>query len=289
MSALWNAAERRVVSLAMKRSVWLATSLVVLLGTPSAAQSMAQSPPAAAPPRADTTRHVLGVDPSRVQPAQFLYRLSMTRDTAVSSLGDQHFRISELVYAGTPALLFAREGTEGVAVTNDSLVVRRDDLRPLHWIAAHGVARVAAEFTPDSIFGAMSSPLGKQNIVLPNRADLLVNVMAVDAVISSLPLAAAWRDSAAVLLLDSGGSVIVPVTLAVEGEEHVTVPSGDYDCWIVSIESERGSERLWVTKQGQIVVRAEQVLPELGGATLTRSLVQTDSPALPAVSVRQPQ
>ena len=273
----------------MKRPVWLAASLVVLLGMPSAAQSMAQSPPAAAPPHVDTTRHVLGVDPSRVQPAQFLYRLSMTRDTAVSSLGDQHFRISELVYAGTPALLFVREGTEGVAVTNDSLVVRRDDLRPLHWIASHGVARVAAEFTPDSIFGAMSSPLGKQNIVLPNRADLLVNVMAVDAVVSSLPLAAAWRDSAAVLLLDSGGSVIVPVTLAVEGEEHVTVPSGDYDCWIVSIESERGSERLWVTKQGQIVVRAEQVLPELGGATLTRALVQTDSPALPAVSVRQPQ
>jgi hypothetical protein len=274
----------------MTRSVAIGLALLAAPARTVHAQNAQQvSVVAAAPTRADTTVHRLPIDASRLQPAQFVYRLSLLRDTVASELGDQHFTVSVLTYAGTPALLFAREGMQGVAALNDSLIVRHDDLRPLHWIALHGVARVAAEFTPDSVFGAMSSPLGKQNVVLRNRADLLVNPMAVDMALSALPLAMTWRDSTSLLLLDSGGSVLVPATIAVEGEDHVTVSAGDFDCWIVSLESERGSERLWVTKQGQIVVRAEQVLPELGGAILTRQLVRSDSPSLPAVSARLPQ
>ena len=245
----------------------------------------AQTAPAAAPAHTDSVTHRLAVDASRLQPGTYVYQLSLMRDSASTPLGDQHFVVSTLDYAGTPALLFARNGMQGVAMASDSLVVRRDDLRPLHWIASHGLARVAAEFTPDSIFGAMTSPLGKQNVVLPNRGDLLVNAMAVDAVVSSLPLTTAWRDSASLLVIDAGGSALTPATLAVEGEEHVTVPSGEFDCWIVSLEAERGSERLWVTKQGQVVVRSEQVLPELG-ATLVRTLSQSDNPALMPTSVR---
>jgi hypothetical protein len=66
------------------------------------------------------------------------------------------------------------------------------------------------------------------------------------------------------------------------------VPAGDFDCWIVSLETERGSERVWVTKQGQIVVRAEQVLPDLAGAVITRVLVQSDTPALMPASAKLP-
>ena len=236
--------------------------------------AIAQTPAPAAPARPDSTTHRLALDASRVQPGQFLYQLSLMRDSTGTPLGEQRFVISTLDYAGTPALLLARNGMEGVALASDSLVVRRDDLRPLHWIATHGLARVAVEFTPDSVFGAMTSPLGKQNIVLPNRADLLVNMMAVDAVVSALPLSTTWRDSASLLVIDAGGSALTPATLAVEGEEHVTTPAGEFDCWIVSVEVERGSERLWVAKQGQFVVRAEQVLPGLG-ATMVRTLAES--------------
>jgi hypothetical protein len=225
----------------------------------------------------------------KIQPARFAYRLTLTRDTVTTAVGDQSVVISTLDYAGTPALLLARTGDQGVASVNDSLVVRRDDLRPLHWIASHGVARVAAEFTPDSVYGAMTSPLGRQNVVLPNRADLLVNSAAVDAVLETLPLAAAWRDSAQMLLIDSGGAALAPVTLSIEGEERITVPAGDFDCWIVGVETERASARMWVSKEGQLVVRSEQILPALDGAVLTRVLVQTDSPALMPASARLPR
>jgi hypothetical protein len=133
----------------------------------------------------------------------------------------------------------------------------------------------------------MTSPLGKQNIVLPNRGDVLVNTMAVDEVLTALPLTSAWRDSASLLVIDAGGATVTPASLAVEGEEHVSVPAGEFDCWIVSVEAERATERLWVTKQGQIVVRTEQLLPDLG-ATLVRVLAQTDSPTLLPTSARLP-
>ena len=248
------------------------------------------APPSAPPPaRVDTVVHRLNVDASKVQQAHYAYHLSLTRDTITSVIGDQSYAVTLLDYAGTPAILLARAGGQGVAAINDSLVIRRDDLRPLHWIASHGVAHLAVEFTPDSIYGAMTSPLGRQNIVLPNRPDLLVNTMSVDAVVAGLPLSAAWRDSAAMIVVDAGGATTTPVSLVVDGEEHITVPAGEFDCWILSIETERGSERLWITKQGQVVVRAEQILPELGSATMTRVLTQTDNPSLLPTSARLPQ
>ena len=282
--AAWNGRETRGVSWRM-----VLFSITWLGAITLASAARAQTPPPSVPARDTVPVHRMSVDATKIQPAQFAYRLTLTRDTVTTAMGDQSLAISVADYAGTSALLFARVGMQGVAAISDSLFVRRDDLRPLHWIASHGVARVAAEFTPDSVYGASSSPLGRRNIVLPNRADLLVNSAAVDAVLASLPLAAAWRDSAEMLLIDSGGAALTPVNLAIEGEERITVPAGDFDCWIVSLETERASARLWVTKQGQLVARSEQILPELEGATLTRVLLQTDSPALMPASARLPQ
>jgi len=115
--------------------------LATLLATGSV---RAQTAPAAAPAHADSVMHRLVVDASHLQPGQYLYQLSLMRDSTSTPLGEQRFVVSTLDYAGTPALLFARNGMQGVALASDSLVVRRDDLRPLHGIAMHGLARVAA-------------------------------------------------------------------------------------------------------------------------------------------------
>ncbi|MFL5616639.1 MAG: hypothetical protein ACJ796_23435 [Gemmatimonadaceae bacterium] len=265
-------------------------SIALLCVTALASHANAQTSSApASPTRSDTVAvHRLPIDASKIQPGRFSYRLLITRDTVVSPIGDQESTISTLDYAGTPAFILVRGGQQGVTTTTDSLTIRRADLQPLHWIASQGVARVAAEFTSDTIFGAMTSPLGKQTIVLPNRGDVLVNVMSVDATLAALPLTATWRDSATMLVVDAGGTALTPVSLAVEGEEHITVPAGEFDCWIVGIETERASARFWVTKQGQVVARSEQPMPQLDGATLTRVLVQTDNAALLSASARLP-
>lgn len=167
-----------------RRALLFSPFAATLVAIASAGSQTAATP---VPSHVDSITHRLTLDATRLQPGQFLYRLTLTHDSASTAIGDQRFIITAIDYAGTPALMLARDGGQGVAVASDSLVVRRDDLRPLHWIATHGSARVAAEFTADSIFGAMTSPLGKQNIVLPNRRDLLVNTMAVDEVLTALP------------------------------------------------------------------------------------------------------
>jgi hypothetical protein len=222
--------------------------------------------------RADSVRRRLPIDASRLRPTRVHYRAAVTQDSTALFTGDVQFEVAEMQYTGAPALLLVQTGMLGTTTMSDSLVVSRADLRPLHWSAAQGVARLAAEFTPDTIFGAMSSPLGRQNIVIANRADLLVSAAAVDAVLTSLPLSLGWRDSVHVLVVDAGGATTAPATIAVDAEERVVVPAGEYDCWVVSLETERGSARYWVSKEQPLIVRSEQILPQIGGAVLTREL-----------------
>lgn len=240
---------------------------------------MAPAPAQSPPPTAvvvDSTVHRLPADGSRLRAMRLDYRATLTRDSTVTPLGAFQVQVSEMQFAGSPAWLLLRSGARGVQQASDSLVVAHSDLRPLHWGATLGSARLGVEFTADSLFGAMTSPLGKQNIMLRNRGDLLVNESAVDFVLATIPLNAAWHDSATVLIVDAGGSTTAPASLRVEGEERITVPAGEYDCWILSLESERGASRLWVSKQDQLLVRAVQILPQLGGATAERVLVHVE-------------
>ena len=261
--------------------------VVVLALWPTA--TPAQAPPAPVPvTRVDSAMHRFAVDGSRLHAARFVYRTSLTRDSVVSFAGEMQVQISEAQYAGSAGWLLTETRSDGAGGPSDSLVVARADLRPLHWTAVLGPARLAVEFTPDTIFGVMSSPLGRRNIVLHNRGDLLVNTAAVDAVLGALPLGADWRDSASVMVVDAGGSVTAPAMLAVDGEEHLTVPAGEYDCWIVSLETERGSVRLWVGKEGQGVVRSEQILPHLGGAVLERILLRVEETSPASAAGRLP-
>src|SRR5690242_16992065 len=162
----------------MMRFALLCGALAAVATVPrsSAAQAAA---PAVVPAHVGVLVHRLPVDSTRLQPGHLVYRAVLVRDTATTVIGDQEFVISALDYAGTPAWMLARQGQQGVSPTTDSLVVRRSDLRPLHWASSLGPARLAAEFTPDTVFGAMTSPLGKQTLILPNRPDLLVNTMGV--------------------------------------------------------------------------------------------------------------
>ena len=64
-----------------------------------ASTARAQAPPQAEQQSRDTTPvHRLVLDATRIQPAQFTYRLTLTRDTVTSPMGDQSVAISTLEY-----------------------------------------------------------------------------------------------------------------------------------------------------------------------------------------------
>jgi hypothetical protein len=63
--------------------------------------------------------------------------------------------------------------------------------------------------------------------------------------------------------------------LSVKGREDVTVPAGTFKAWkveVVSAEGEAGQTTLWIASEPRKVVKAVEVLPEMGGAIVTTEL-----------------
>ncbi len=220
----------------------------------------------------------LRVDGAALRTGDVAYQLSLTANEQVQSLGERIVTTTASTYAGVPSWLIVATGGRGVLESLDSLYLARDGLQPLHWSSTLGTARVAVAFALDTVFGATSTPVGRQNIVLPNPGKLVVTSEMLDALLQLEPLAVAWRDSVMMLIVDPVTTVVAPVALSVEGEERVNVPAGSFDCWIVSAAAQRGEAQLWVSKTGHTVVRSLQRLPQLGDAMLERVLLRSTPP-----------
>jgi len=210
-----------------------------------------------------------------VRPGSWLYTTTLRSDTTVRPLGEVEIRVAESTYAGTPSWLFTETGLRAGAVVADSLWLTRDGLKPQHWSATLGPARLVAEFARDTIYSAIAEPLGRRSLVAPSVPKLLVSEAMSDVVLTLLPLDSTFADSVAIMAIDVGAMGTPAARIKVEGEERVVVPAGTFDAWIVSLESERGGARVWVTKgTPRVVLRTEQTLPALNGAVLRRDLLR---------------
>jgi hypothetical protein len=87
-----------------------------------------------------------------------------------------------------------------------------------------------------------------------------------------LPLQTGWEDSTTALSITLGNTTVVPVRLAVIGEDRVRVPAGTFDCWVVAVHGEASRGLYWVTKHDPEVVRSALDVPSLGGAQLVSAL-----------------
>jgi hypothetical protein len=197
-------------------------------------------------------------------------------DTTSRILGPTELVIVDTTYGGQPSWRLTIDGERGRLRFADSLWVGRADLRPQHWGSTQGLGQIAAEFARDSVFGVVTSPVGRLSLQAGLPAGALVNEAMTDAALRILPLAPGYADSVTMLVVDIGALATVRARLSVEGEERVVVPAGLFDAWIVSLTAERGAATYWVAKDSQLVVKVEQVLPQLGGMVLRRELVRAN-------------
>jgi hypothetical protein len=143
------------------------------------------------------------------------------------------------------------------------------DLRPLHWSSVLGPARLGAEFVGDSIYGAMTSPTGKQNIVAVGRPDLLVSAAMVEALLPLLPLTSTWTDSVGVLSVDLATTRIIAAELAAVGVEDLLVDSSSTrPTWVVTLRAGQLSVLYWVDRDTGAVLRVQQPLSAHTGTEL---------------------
>lgn len=229
---------------------------------------------AAQTPVVDTTARRIRVDASRLQPSQFSYQTTLERDASTTVVGTRTLSVSPTTYGGAPAWLLLETRTSDGIPAADSLITTFGDLRPIHWSAPLGEARLSMEFRSDTAYGATSVPGGRRSIVAPMPVGSMVNAVMLETVLRLLPLQTGWEDSAAVVSVSANGNALFPARLSLIGEDRVRVPAGTFDCWVVAVRADPARGLYWVTKQDPIVVRSTLDVPSLGGAQLVSALVQ---------------
>jgi hypothetical protein len=175
--------------------------------------------------------------------------------------------LSPATYAGNPAWLLVEIRT-GIVPAVETVYVA-PDMRPLHWYATQGGATLGATFVGDTVFGAVSGPAGKQNLILAGRSDLLVSQALIESLLPLLPLTPEWTDSANVLIVDVTSASVIPVEFSVIGEESVLVDSAlARATWVVALRADARSILFWIDKESGEVYRAQQALPTHVGSLL---------------------
>lgn len=245
----------------------LATLAQIAIGPLSAARAqIPPTPPAAPPPTATDTAHVM-------REAQFVYETTLERDNSTTPLGERIVSTTLGSYAGSPAWILVDVRTNQTVPSTDSLFADTAGLRPRHWSSLIGSARLAAEFRGDTVYGGTSSPLGRRSLVIALPKGTIVSGAQLEAELRLFPLQTAWEDSTSTLFITLGSTVVLPTRIAVIGEDRVRVPAGEFDCWVVSVRAGDAARGLyWVTKQDPIVVRSALDVPSMGGAQYVSAL-----------------
>jgi hypothetical protein len=215
-------------------------------------------------------------DGATLRPTRYSYELTLTRDGLAEAIGSQTISFHDAIYAGAASWLILETRDGGGIAGLDSLVASRDRLSPLHWGTSIGHARLAAEFTRDSLYGATSSPLGRKSLVGPAPRGVIASEGMLDGLLQLAPLDVGWTADATLLVADLTGTRLVAARLMVEREEDVTVPAGTFQSWVVSLRTGNGDKWLWVSKEHRIVVKSSQALAQLSGAVLDRALTRVD-------------
>jgi hypothetical protein len=233
-------------------------------------------------------------DATMLRPTRYSYELALTRDGMTQSLGLQTISFTDAIYGGAPSWLILEARDGGGVAALDSLVVSRDRLVPLHWGTSVGQARLVAEFTRDSLYGATSSPLGRKSLIGPAPRGVIASEGMLDGLLQLAPLDVGWTSDATLLVADLTGTRLLAGRLMVEREEDVTVPAGTFQAWVVSLRTGNADKWIWVSKEHRIVVKSSQALAQVGGAVLDRALTRVDDltllpvPAVPLPTDARP-
>ena len=249
-------------------------TLGALLLAPRAARAQ-DTTQAAPPPPADTATvpRALPVNGLLLRPQHLRYQMRIVTPDSSHVVGDRDVDVRQGTYGGFPAWVVAE--TRGGAVrSSDSLYLSYVDLRPLHWTSMiGGQARLALEFTADSVYGGTSGPTGARTIVLAHGRDLLTGAAMTDVAFELMPHTVGRVDSVSVLVIDLGASRVLPGTVSVDGEQDVETPTGRVHCWVVRLSTAEGEVQYWVSELDPTVVRTRQTLPGHPDSTFEETLL----------------
>lgn len=139
----------------------------------------------------------------------------------------------------------------------DSVVMRRAEQRAVsrHMIAGGADLLIVADDSVAHGLLTMGPSLVPLNVPLPARSYL--NYYSLRAALAELPLREGWTGQVSRLGLGKFAR-FERLELAVVGEDHITVPAGDFDCWHDTVVGRGINEHYWVDMRHQDVIRTRE-------------------------------
>ena len=95
-----------------------------------------------------------------------------------------------------------------------------------------------------------------------------------EVVLRLAPLAVGWRGRVTQLGLTPAGVAAVPLDLAVVGEEVLALPGGPRPAWVLAATAGGAEQRLWVAKEGGVLLRQRASPPHAADFVYETTLVE---------------
>jgi len=197
------------------------------------------------------------------------------RDSSLKEIGHARgtLSVTPVVSGGVPSWLVVARN-DGVRsgkprLTVDTVVIARDNLRPLRHVAIeqpysrYSQIRIDQVFSGDSISGSMHAkrPTTGDAVRSISRRVSEAHPFLIDGlgpvVLSAVDLHPGWRASASMIgWAVRDDDVVMHIDMNVERSETITVPAGKFDCWRLAIRFAGGSVTYWVRKSDGVGVRS---------------------------------
>ena len=250
----------------------LAPGLVLAQGTPATRPA----PTGAAPPAVAPAVSVIKVDGRQLRPGTWTYSITATGNGKTQT-STRDLSISPATVNGAAAWLIADGRGDGAMRVADSLYLTRNDLQPLRHLLRMGPVTLLLNYSKDSVTGTATLPQGSARIAAEHKRGAMASGTMFEVYLRMMPLKTGWKGNMEMSAVGPQGNVLIPVAIAVTGEESVTVPAGTFPCFVVSIKGQGTEQKAWVSKNTRDIVKVSALFTQPAGASFETVLVAKKS------------
>ena len=213
------------------------------------------------------------LDGTMLEPATLTYDVTMEAGGQTMTMTTTVER-SRATHRGEEVWRIATTVDTPMGESTDNVLLRVDDLRPVHRSIQQGPARIALDFGETRIAGEVSMP-GRHDTPITVRLEAPV-VGHLETTLATMPLTVGFGTQLRAFQPATGTVQIVQ--LAVAATESVEAPAGTFDAYRVDLRGDDGSSmRVWVTRaQPHRTVKTELTQPALGGARIVSALARVE-------------
>jgi len=191
---------------------------------------------------------------------QSMAMTSTTARTRATHDGEEAWRVETTV-----------ESPMGVAT--DTVLLRVNDLTPVQRTIQQGPMTAKVDFAEGAITGEMLMSGASTPFEVPVDGPVVGHL---ETALAAMPLAEGFQTQVRTFQPGMGNTQLLNLSLV--GTETVETPAGSFDTYRVDLQGDDGSSgSMWVTEQQpHRGIKAEMVLPAMGGASATSVLTKVE-------------